>query len=126
MVSGWRRADLCATMNWIPLADMAQLDAIDSASHTKPVLLFKHSTTCGISRSALNRLERAWTASDDAGHTAYALDLLRFRAISNAVAERYGVTHESPQVLVIRNGKCDHTASHFGISYAEVISALAA
>ncbi len=113
-------------MTWNPLTDLAQLDAIDELSRTRPVLIFKHSTSCSISRTALDRLQRAWTESDDASHSTYYLDLLRFRAVSNAVADRYGVEHESPQTLVIRDGKCVHHTSHFGITYAGTINALAA
>jgi bacillithiol system protein YtxJ len=111
-------------MNWTPLTDIAQLDAIDNASQTKPVLLFKHSTTCSISRTALDRLERAWTLVDDEGHSAYYLDLLKFRSVSDAIAERYGVTHESPQALIIQNGRSVHDSSHFGITYPGVIGEL--
>ncbi len=88
------------------------------------MLIFKHSTSCSISRTALDRLERAWTGADNGTHTVYFLDLLRYRAVSNAVADRYGITHESPQTLVIRNGKCAHDASHFAITYAGTMSAL--
>ncbi|MEO8734384.1 MAG: bacillithiol system redox-active protein YtxJ, partial [Flavobacteriales bacterium] len=101
-------------MNWLPLTELAQLDTIDAASAEKPVLIYKHSTTCSISRTAKDRLERAWTAENDAQHTVYYLDLLRFRSISNAIAVRYGVEHESPQVLVIDGGKCRYSSSHFG------------
>lgn len=111
-------------MRWTPLTDISQLEAIDLASRAKPVLLFKHSTTCSISRTALDRLERTWTSDDDIAHTAFYLDLLRYRVVSNAIAERYGITHESPQVLVIKDGKCAHDASHLGISYAGTKSAL--
>lgn len=111
-------------MNWIPLTDMAQLDAIDEASRTQPVLLFKHSTSCSISRTALDRLQRAWTEQDNAGHVVYFLDLLKFRAVSNGVAERYGISHESPQALVIRSGKCVYDGSHFAITYPGIIAAL--
>ncbi len=112
-------------MHWIPLTDIAQLDAIDEASRSTPILIFKHSTTCSISRTALHRLERAWSVADNDAHTTYHLDLLRYRALSNAIAERYAIEHESPQVLVIRDGRCVSTASHFGITYAEVKEALA-
>jgi len=112
-------------MNWHPLTDLAQLDAIDAASAERPILIFKHSTRCNISSAALSRLERAWTAADDAQHVTYHLDLLRHRDVSNAIAERYGVEHASPQVLVIRNGKCVYDESHFGIGYAEVTAQLA-
>lgn len=113
-------------MNWIPLADLAQLDAIDQASRIKPVLIFKHSTRCSISTAGLDRLERAWTPADDAAHNAYYLDLLRHREVSNAIAARYGIEHESPQVLVIRDGRCVHHASHFAITYAGTQQALSA
>jgi len=111
-------------MNWTPITEIAQLDAIDAASGAKPILLFKHSTTCSISRTALDRLERAWTAADSEVRTAYYLDLLKYRSVSNAIAERYGVTHESPQALVIRDARCRYHASHFGITYAGVKAAL--
>lgn len=111
-------------MNWIPLTDIAQLDAIDSASSGKRVLIFKHSTTCSISRAALDRMERAWTVDDAAQRSAYYLDLLRFRSVSNAVADRYGIEHESPQVLVIDKGVCAYTRSHFAITYKEVVEEL--
>jgi bacillithiol system protein YtxJ len=87
------------------------------------VLIFKHSTRCSISSTALNRLERAWRP-EDAGHAVWYLDLLRYRPISNAIAERYGIQHESPQVLVIRAGRCVYDASHTAITHAEVVRQL--
>ncbi|MGV3636388.1 MAG: bacillithiol system redox-active protein YtxJ [Flavobacteriales bacterium] len=111
-------------MEWTPLNSVEQLDAVDGASQVKPVLLFKHSTTCSISRTALDRLQRSWTDADDAAYETHLLDLHRHRAVSNAVADRYGITHESPQVLVIQNGRCVHHASHFGITYAGTKEAL--
>jgi bacillithiol system protein YtxJ len=111
-------------MEWTPLSAVVQLDAVDEASKDKPILLFKHSTTCSISRTALDRLQRNWTDADDAAHQPFLLDLHRHRAVSNAVADRYGITHESPQVLVIKNGRCVHDASHFGITYTGTKQAL--
>ena len=113
-------------MQWTPLSDPAQLDALDAASHEGPVLIFKHSTRCNISGASLHRLESRWTAEDDARHATYHLDLLRHRSLSNAVAERYGVEHASPQTLVIHKGRCIHSSTHFGISYADTIQALKA
>ncbi len=112
-------------MQWITLTDTAQLDAVDLASQQAPVLLFKHSTRCSISSAALARLERAWTTADDQARSIYYIDLIRHRDVSNAIAQRYGVEHASPQVLVIRNGLCVYSESHFGIAYAEVIAQLA-
>ena len=113
-------------MNWTALTDEAQLDAIDVLSATRPVLIFKHSTRCNISSAALNRLESAWTADDEGLGAICFLDLIRYRGISNTIADRYGVQHESPQVLVIRNGRCVHHDSHFGITYAGSKEALLA
>lgn len=113
-------------MNWTSLDDLALLDEVDRLSAEKPVLIFKHSTRCGISSAALGRLEREWTNADDERHKAFFLDLLRYRPISNAIAERYGVRHGSPQALVISNGKCIHDATHFGITYKGLLAELAA
>jgi bacillithiol system protein YtxJ len=113
-------------MNWTKLTDLAQLDTIDVASHAKPILIFKHSTRCSISSTALARMERGWPPLQDADHTPYYLDLLAHRPISNMIAERYDLEHESPQVLVIRHGKCVYSASHLAITPQEVVQALAA
>jgi len=109
-------------MNWQPLTDLAQLDTIDAVSAERPILLFKHSTRCSISSAALARLERGTDA--ERLRPAYYLDLLRHRDISNAIEERYGITHASPQVLVISNGSCTFHASHFGIVFDDVAAAL--
>lgn len=111
-------------MHWKELTTLRQLDRIDELSNEKPVLIFKHSTTCSISKAALNRLEKDWTAADDAGRTAYYLDLWAHRDISDAVETRYGIQHESPQVLVIRNGACSYNSSHRKITYEDTVEAL--
>ncbi len=113
-------------MNWTELTDLAQLDTLDTASRAKPVLIFKHSTRCSISSTALARMERGWAADMNAGHAMYYLDLLRHRALSNTIAERYDLDHESPQVLVISQGKCVYSASHLAITHQDVAHALAA
>ncbi len=100
-------------MEWTSLTQLDQLDAIDQASREFPVLVFKHSTRCSISSTALDRLKRAWGPEDAVIHL---LDLLRHRDISDAIAARYGVRHESPQLLVIRHGKCVHHSSHLAIT----------
>ena len=109
-------------MNWLPLTDTAQLDGIDRLSADRPVLIFKHSTRCSISMTALSRLERVEGA--ERLEPAFHLDLLSHRDISNAIEERYGITHESPQVLVIRNGECMFHASHLGIVAADLLAAM--
>lgn len=80
-------------------------------------MILKHSTRCSISAMALNRIERKWTGEEKI--KPYYLDLLAHRDISSAIEQRYGVEHESPQVLIIRNGQCVYTASHNGIAYED-------
>ncbi len=108
-------------MNWIVLSEMSQLDYIDELSATKPVLIFKHSTRCSISSTALSRFERNYNVDDEPTMLAYYLDLIKFRSISNEIASRYHIEHQSPQALLIKNGKCVHDSSHFEIDYQEVI-----
>jgi bacillithiol system protein YtxJ len=103
-------------MNWNKLTSDAQLTQIKEESASQPVLIFKHSTSCSISAMALSRMERNW--NDQLGVKPYYLDLLANRPISNKISQEFGVMHESPQVLLIRNGKCVYDASHMGISFA--------
>ena len=104
-------------MEWISLKDSKQLDEILAESAKQPVLIYKHSTRCNISRSALDRLERKWDPSA-AGHVKrYFLDLLSYRPISNRIADVFKVEHQSPQVLVISNGKSVLDLSHFDIDF---------
>ncbi|GAB3916964.1 bacillithiol system redox-active protein YtxJ [Larkinella terrae] len=105
-------------MNWNKLQDNAQLAQIKQESAEQPVLIFKHSTRCSISSTALSRLERNW--SDSVGIKPYYLDLISYRSVSGEVAETFGVDHQSPQVLLIQNGECIYDASHFEISFDEL------
>ncbi|GAB3908572.1 bacillithiol system redox-active protein YtxJ [Larkinella knui] len=105
-------------MNWNKLQDNAQLAQIKQESAEQPVLIFKHSTRCSISSTAMSRLERNW--SDSAGIKPYYLDLISFRSVSGQVADEFGVDHQSPQVLLIQNGECIYDASHFEISFDEL------
>jgi len=104
-------------MTWQPLHDLTQLETLRAQSFENPVLIYKHSSTCSISSTALNRLERNWQETDMAPVQAYFLDLLRNRPVSNAVSAEFGIPHESPQVLILRNGECVYDASHLGINY---------
>ena len=104
-------------MDWKNLTSIDQLDAIATKSFNLPQVLFKHSTRCSISSMALNRLE---TNTAPQGVDFYLLDLLQHRDISAAIAEKFKVHHESPQVLVIINGECTYDESHMGISMDEI------
>jgi bacillithiol system protein YtxJ len=105
-------------MNWIPLSTKEQLAEIQTISEQQPVLIFKHSTRCSISATALNRLERAWKEDEMATKVKpYYLDLLSFRPLSTEIASSYNITHQSPQVLLIYRGECVYDTSHLDISY---------
>ncbi len=108
-------------MNWNQLTDIAQLDTIDSDSATQAVIIFKHSTRCSTSSMALARVERSWNTQAANLLTPYYLDLIKHRDISNAIATRYGVEHQSPQALVISNGCCIFSQTHLAISVEEIL-----
>ena len=101
-------------MKWNELNDITQLELLIEESHKNPVLIFKHSTRCAISSMALNRLERQWGKSS---LIPYFLDLIRYRTLSDEVSRLFDVMHESPQALVIKEGKAVFNQSHNGIDY---------
>ena len=107
-------------MKWIHLTDEGQLNEIIIKSQHRPQVIFKHSTRCSISSVALQRLQKA---QQPEGLDFYFLDLLAHRSLSNKVVEVFGVHHESPQVLVIKQGKCVFDESHLGISMTDIVSA---
>lgn len=102
-------------VNWIPLDRAEQLQHIAQRSNQIPCIIFKHSTSCSISSLARHRLENYWDLEEDQAEF-YLLDLLRHRDISNGIAEHYGVRHESPQILIIRDGHCISHSSHLDIT----------
>lgn len=109
-------------MNWIPLTSETQLEEIKNAD--SPALIFKHSTRCSISSAAKDRLERQWNDSKAEGLKAYYLDLLNYRPVSNKIADDFGVEHQSPQVLLIKNGKSVYDTSHMAIGFDGIVSKL--
>ncbi|MDB5274046.1 MAG: hypothetical protein JWO58_2413 [Chitinophagaceae bacterium] len=111
-------------MEWNQLSDIHQLDEIVKASASQPVLIFKHSTRCSISSTALDRLERSWNSSEVHGTQPYYLDLIQFRDLSGAVVHKFDVEHQSPQALLIKNGSCVYHASHYDIRYPELLKHL--
>ncbi len=100
-------------LNWNHLEDLAHLDKVVEVSESKPVLIFKHSTTCSISRMAFKNFENEFELASEI--EIYYLDLLNFRAISNEIASRFDVVHQSPQVLLIKNGVSVYNTSHENI-----------
>jgi len=100
---------------WKPLTEVNQLDTIIKDSSVKPVAIFKHSTSCGISRMALKQLESSYDVPANQLDIYY-LDLNVYRDVSNEIASRFQVTHQSPQILVIKNGIAVYNESHGGIN----------
>lgn len=105
-------------MHWNHLTDEEQLKQVVAKSSTKPQVIFKHSTRCSISSVAFQRLQKAQQPD---GVDFYYLDLLAHRSLSAKVAEVFGVHHESPQVLVIKDGKCVYDESHLAISMMDIV-----
>ena len=106
-------------MNWIPLQTENQLTEIRERSAGRPQVIFKHSTRCSTSAMVKNRLERARTPE---AIDFYYLDLLNYRPVSNKIATDFNVPHQSPQVLLIRNGECIYDESHIGITMADIVT----
>lgn len=102
-------------LSWIPLIEMDQLDDIFEQSYKKPQLVYKHSTTCGISSMVLNMFTRAYTLNEE-DVDLFFLDIHRNRPVSNEIAERYQVRHESPQLLLFKEGKVAVHTSHGAIA----------
>ena len=99
-------------MNWITLTSMSELDKIKEDSYQNPQFIFKHSTRCSISKMVLSRFE---STNDSASLSVYLLDLLNYRDLSNQIADDFSVKHESPQLLVIKDGECYKHSSHTSI-----------
>ena len=110
-------------VNWVLLTELSQLDEIKEESKDKPVMILKHSTRCSVSLMAKNGLDRSWDIEDNQLKTYY-LDLLKYRPISNEIAATFDIHHQSPQVLIIKEGKCIYTATHSEIDSREIANQL--
>lgn len=105
-------------MKWLSLETETQLEELLEQSKTKPCVIFKHSTRCSISIMAKARMDKN---GEEEAVNFYYMDILAHRALSNKIAETLHVKHESPQVLLIKNGECIYEESHNGILYEEII-----
>lgn len=106
-------------VGWRILTDLGQLNEIIELSNQQPVLIFKHSTRCSISRFALKNFVNEYDFSEEELQ-AYFLDLLEYRSISNEIANRFEVMHQSPQILLIKDGKCIYHESHDGVEVSSL------
>jgi len=106
-------------MNWNILTTEEQLAAILAASHAKPQVIFKHSTRCSISDVVKTRLEKSETPQSIDFHY---LDLIALRSLSNKISMDLNVYHESPQILLIKNGDCIFDESHMAIRMQDILA----
>lgn len=107
-------------MNWIEIKETNMIDKIRMESLSEPdrnFIIFKHSTRCGTSRMAKNNFESDWTLSD----AVHLVNVVENREVSNRIAAEFHVHHESPQVLIIRNGVSIYDNSHSSIDAPEII-----
>jgi len=109
-------------MKWHHISSANDIEAIIDRSRVIPCLILKHSTRCPISTMAKSRVEMSWDFEEDQVE-AYYLDLIAYRDVSNLIADEFGVRHESPQALLIEDGKCVKHASHLNIRVAEMVVA---
>lgn len=100
-------------MQWNNLETISQLDELVALSQDEAVVIFKHSTRCSISRMALKQFESEFDFADRV--QPYFLDLIAFREVSNEIAARFGVVHQSPQLILIKEGKAVYNVSHSDI-----------
>lgn len=101
-------------VTWRLLTNLGQLNEIINESTETPVIIFKHSTRCSVSRMALKQFENEFDFSSKV--TPYFLDLLENRNISSEIASRFGVVHQSPQLILIKDGKAIYNSSHSDIA----------
>jgi monothiol bacilliredoxin len=106
------------------LVDVQSLDAAIAESRERPVLLFKHSRHCGISLEALDELQAH--IEGQLGHVASykMITVQTHRPVSDAAAQRLGIRHETPQAILLRDGKVIWNASHFRITATQLDQAV--
>lgn len=100
---------------WHQLNDISDLDKLEKESEEHPVAIFKHSTRCGISKMVLKKFENEYRQQPKENVKLYFLDLLNHRNISNEIAARYNIIHESPQFIIMKNQEIVHHSSHQSI-----------
>ncbi|PWH81974.1 bacillithiol system redox-active protein YtxJ [Algibacter marinivivus] len=106
---------------WLPLTELTQLDSISEKSGTKTQVIFKHSTRCGISSMVMRQFVEAFDL-DENDLDLYYLDLLSYREVSNEVGYKFQVMHQSPQLIVIKNGVVVAHDSHGAINAIDLTS----
>ena len=108
-------------MNWKNISSKEDLELALAESFNSPIAIFKHSTRCSVSLMAKKSLELSWDSSEV---PTYFLDLIEYREISNFIASHLDVTHQSPQLIGVKNGEVFYHASHSSISSESFKSAI--
>lgn len=102
-------------LNWLPLTSLNQLEEIKEQSNSEAVLIFKHSTRCGTSSMVIKQFEKLFK-EEHQQLKVYYLDLLSYRNISDEIGYTFQVMHQSPQLIVVKNGVSVFHASHYDIT----------
>jgi bacillithiol system protein YtxJ len=105
---------------WIFLTSENQLDEIEKKSFEKPQVIFKHSTRCSISSISLNKFVDKYDVPAEAADIYY-LDLLNYRSVSNEIGVKFQVIHQSPQIIVVKDGVSIYNASHYDIQADKIL-----
>jgi len=107
-------------MEWYKITDSGDIDQVVNDSFAQPVLVYKHSPICGLSSNALQKLEKGWNALEAKKLKPYFVDVVAQRPLSQGIAQRFKIMHQSPQVLLIRDGICVYDIAHFEISVKDL------
>ena len=102
-------------LSWTPLISVEEINTIKEISKNQSILIFKHSTRCGISRMIIKQFESLFN-EENKQLKVYYLDLLNFREVSSKLSEVFQVIHQSPQLLVVKNGISVYDESHYEIT----------
>lgn len=110
-------------LDWFKLTKVEQLDNLKQISNEKLVVIFKHSTRCGISRMVWNQFQASADFPKEQVELFY-LDLLIYREVSDAITQEFQVLHQSPQLILLQHEEVVHHASHSAIVPSSVNSFL--
>jgi len=110
--------DLVSAIEWTDIIDVSQLDSIEQESKSVPVLIFKYSTRCNLSTFMLKKFEKKFDY-EEGSVKPYFLDLRAYREISDEIATRYGVAHQSPQIILMKSGRVTYYANHEHIKFED-------
>ena len=102
-------------LSWTPLISVDEINTIKEISKNQSVLIFKHSTSCGISRMVVKQFESLFN-EENKQLKVYYVDLLNFREVSSKLSEVFQVVHQSPQLLIIKNRISVYDESHYEIT----------